>query len=196
VRRLTILLVLGSFATVGGTAFAAAPQRLPSRPRTYSIVLKSSGDEYEDAQNKVLNGTDGTKCPPSHDVPSVKAKCWTWSAKHLGHGTYTQADAKFEVGRITWTFTFTDSHRDTLRGNGYAPGVMPDPTPVHAIGHVNRFPGEIYTFTRGTGRFAGVKGLLNGVGMSVVVSVDAATGITHKKGTDKAVGKLTFRSKL
>ena len=32
-----------------------------------------------------INGTDGTKCPPSREVPTVKAKCWTWSAKGLGH---------------------------------------------------------------------------------------------------------------
>ena len=191
-----MLLAVASCALLGGTAYAAAPPRSPSRPHTYRIVLKYSGDEYEDAQGNALNGTNGTKCPPSHDVPSVQAKCWTWKAKHLGHGTYTQADLKFEVGNITWTFTFTDSHGDTLTGNGHGQGVMPDPTPPHEIGHVNRFPGETFTFTGGTGRFAGVTGVLTGTGASKVVAVDPATGITHKHATDKSVGTLTFRSKL
>lgn len=196
VRRLTTLLFVASFAVVGGTALAAAPQRSASRRHSYNIVLKTSGNEYEDANGKVLNGTDGTKCPPSHDVPSVKAKCWTWSAKHLGHGTYTQADVNFKVGNITWTFTFTDSHGDTLNGNAHVPEVMPDPTPPHEIGHVNRFPDETYTFTNGTGRFTRVTGVLTGTGASKVVTVDPATGITHKTATDKAVGTLTFPSKL
>lgn len=195
-RRLVVLLLFANVALGGGTALAAAPAWSPSRSHSYNIVIRTSGNEYEDAQNKVLNGTDATKCPPSRDVPSVKAKCWTWTAKHLGHGTYTQADVNFQVGNITWSFTFKDSHGDKLNGNGHATGVDPDPTPTHAVGHVNRFPGETYTFTGGTGRFTGVTGTLNGEGRSIVLSVDPATGITHKKGTDKAAGTLAFPRKL
>ena len=195
-RRLMMLLVVMTSAVVGSSAFAAAPQRSPARSHRYRVTLKQTADEYEDADGKVLNGTDGTKCPPSRDVPSVKGKCWTWRDKRLGHGTYTQADVKFEVGHITWTFTFKDSHGDTLTGNAEGAGVVPDPTPTHEIGHVNRFPGETYTFTGGTGRFKGASGALTGEGSSKVVAVDPATGIVHKTGSDKAVGTLTFRSKL
>ncbi len=201
-RRLTILLVLGSFAAVGGTAFAASPQQSPSppTPHTYRIVIKTSGDEYEQkalALEPAINGSDGTRCPPSLDVPSVKAKCFKWSAKHLGHGTYTQADVNFVPGRpITWTFTFTDSHGDTLTGNGLVPGVFPDGTPRYAIGHTIFFAGEIDTFTGGTGRFAGVTGILTGQRTHVVGAVDPATGIVRTKVTSKVVGTLTVLSKL
>jgi hypothetical protein len=195
-RRSMMLLVVATVAAVGGTAFAASPQRLTARSHRYRITLKTTADEYEDAEGKVLSGTDGTKCPPSRDVPSVKAKCWTWRDKRLGHGSYTQADVKFEVGHVTWTFKFKNSHGDTLTGNAEGAGVVPDPTPPHEIGHVNRFPGETYTFTGGTGRFKGVSGVLTGEAFSKVVAVDPATGIVHKTGSDEAAGTLTFRSKL
>jgi hypothetical protein len=194
-RRLMMLLVVVTFG-VAGTAFAATPPRSPARSPRYRITLKTTADEYEDADGKVLNGTDGTKCPPSRDVPSVKAKCWTWRDKRLGHGTYTQADVKFDVGHITWTFALKDSHGDTLTGNAEGAGVVPDPTPTHEIGHVNRFPGETYMFTGGTGRFKSARGVLTGESFSKVVAVDPATGIVHKTGSDEAAGTLTFRSKL
>ena len=156
-RRFVVLVALGSALVVGmGTAFAAVPARSPSLSRSYKVVLKSSGDEYEDANNQPINGTDGTKCPPSREVPSVKAKCWTWSAKGLGHGTFTQANPTFEPGNFTATFTYTDTHGNKLTGTNYSPGVQPDPTPPHTVGHVNRFPGSTDTFTGGTGKFRGV----------------------------------------
>jgi hypothetical protein len=190
-----MLLVLGSFA-VGGTAFAAGPPRAPSRPHTYRVVLRISGDEYEDAQFNPLNGSDGTKCPPAQEVPAVKAKCWKWSAKHLGHGTYTQAFVSFMPDRVVSTFTLADSHGDMLTGNGVSPAPVPDPTPPHAIGHVNRFLDLTFTVTAGTGRFAGVNGALNGSLASRVVAVDAATGMAHKHATSRSAGALTFPSKL
>jgi hypothetical protein len=196
-RRLLVAVALGSSVVAGaGTALAAAPTRAPGRSHSYRIVLRYSGNEYEDAQNHVLNGTDATNCPPSREVSSVKAKCWTWRANHLGHGTYTQSDVSFQPDNITWNFTLKDSRGDMLKGNAHGAGVDPDPTPPHTVGHVNRFPGETYTFTEGTGRFRGVSGALTGAGQSMVLSVDANTGIAHKKGTDTSTGTLTFPRKL
>jgi hypothetical protein len=191
----TISLVLASCVALSATAFAAAAPRSPSRTHAYRVVLTDSGDEYENAQIKPVNDTNGTKCPPSHDVPSVKAKCWTWKANHLGHGTYTQADLTFQVDRTTWTFTFKDSHGNTLTGNGLGAATMIDPTPQHTVGHVNQFPGT-FRFTSGTGRFTGVTGELSGNFSTTVVAVDPATGIAHKKVTGTATGTLTFPSKL
>ena len=196
-RRLVVLAALGSALVVGlGTALAAVPARSPSRSRSYQVVLKSSGDEYEDANNTPINGTDGTKCPPSRENPAVKAKCWTWSAKGLGHGTFTQANPSFEPGNFTATFTYTDTHGNKLTGTNFSPGVQPDPTPPHTVGHVNRFPGSTDTFTGGTGKFRGVSGTLTGDGQTVVLSVDPATGIAHKRGTSTESGTLTFPRKL
>ncbi len=62
--------------------------------------------------------------------------------------------------------------------------------------HVNRLEAETVTFTGGSGRFAGVSGVLTGAGHTVVVSVDPATSIAHRKATDKQIGTLTFPSKL
>jgi hypothetical protein len=197
VRRLVAAVALGSALVVSmGAASAAVRARAPARARTYQVVLKSSGDEYEGANNMPINGTDGTKCPPSHDVPSVKAKCWTWSAKGLGHGTFTQANLSLEPGNFTATFTYTDTHGNKLTGTNYSPGVQPDPTPPHTVGHVNRFPGSTDTFTGGTGKFRGVSGTLTGDGQTVVLSVDPATGIAHKRGTSTESGTLTFPRKL
>jgi hypothetical protein len=176
------------------TGSAVAPARSPARPHAYRVVLTYSGDEYEDAQYNVLNDTNGT-CPPSHNIPSVKAKCWTWKAKHLGHGTFAVVFNKLEGLNNTWTFTYTDSHGDTLTGNGHAV-LNPDPTPPHEPGHVNRWVTETERFTGGTGRFAGVNGVLEGTATTVVASDDPATGVVHKKVTNKEVGTLTFPSKL
>jgi hypothetical protein len=176
------------------SASAAAPARSPARSHAYRIVLTYSGDEYEDAQYNVINNTNGT-CPTSHDVPSVKAKCWRWRAKHLGHGTFTAVFNKLEGLNNTWTFTYADSHGDTLTGNGHAV-LNADPTPPHQPGHVNRWQDETEIFTGGTGRYAGVSGVLTGTASTVVASVDPATGIVHKKVTNKEVGTLTFPSKL
>jgi hypothetical protein len=196
-RRSVFAVALGSALIVGtGTVSAAVPARSPARSRSYHVVLTSSGDEYEDANNNPINGSDGTKCPPSHEVPSVKAKCWKWSAKGLGHGTFTQSNLSFEPGNFTATFTYTDTHGNKLTGTNYSPGVQPDPTPPHTVGHVNRFPGSTDTFTGGTGKFRGVSGTLTGSGQTVVLSVDPATGIAHKRGTSTESGTLTFPRKL
>ena len=176
------------------TGSAGAAGRSPARPHAYRIVLKYSGDEYEDAQNNPLNNSNGV-CPPSHDVPAVKAKCWRWSAKHLGRGTYSALFNKLEGLNLTWTFTYTDSHGDTLTGNGHAV-LNADPTPPHQPGHVNRWQEMTETFTGGTGRYDGVSGVLTGTATTVVTSVDPVTGIAHKKVTNKHVGTLTFPSKL
>jgi len=127
-RRFVVAVALGSALAVGvGTASAAVPARSPSRSRSYRVVLTSTGDEYEDASNTPINGTDGTKCPPSREVPSVKAKCWTWSAKGLGHGTFTQSNPTFEPGNFTAEFTYTDTHGSKLTGTNFSPGVLTGP---------------------------------------------------------------------
>jgi hypothetical protein len=195
-RRCVFAIALGSALIVGaGMVSAAVPARLPARSRSYQVVLKTSGDEYEDANNSPINGTDGTKCPPSREVPSVKAKCWTWSAKGLGHGTFTQTAVSLQPGNFNATFTYTDTHGNKLKGTSYSPGVTPDPTPPHTVGHVNRFEGTD-TFTGGTGKFRGVSGTLTGTAQTVVLSVDPATGIAHKRGTGTESGTLTFPRKL
>jgi hypothetical protein len=53
----------------------------------------------------------------------------------------------FEPGNFTATFTYTDTHGNKLTGTNHSPGVMPDPTPPHTVGHVNRFPGRNDTCT-------------------------------------------------
>jgi hypothetical protein len=63
--------------------------------------------------------------------------------------------------RVLLTFALAGSHGDTLTGNGES-HIMPDPSPQHAIGHVNRFLGSTLTFTGGTGHFAAVNGALSG----------------------------------
>jgi len=195
-RRFVVAVALGSGLVVGlGTASVAVPARSPSRSHSYKVVLKTSGDEYEDANNSPINGTDGTKCPPSREVPSVKAKCWTWSAKELGHGAFTQANLSFQPGNFTATFTYKDTHGNKLKGMNFSPGVTPDPTPPHTVGHVNRF--EVTdTFTGGTGKFRGVKGTLTGTSQTEVIAVDPATGIAHKRVTGSESGTLTFPRKL
>jgi hypothetical protein len=180
--------------SISPTGSADAPARAPARPHTYRVVLRYSGDEYEDAQNNPLNNTNGV-CPPSHDVPTVKAMCWRWSAKRLGRGTYSALFSKLEGLNLTWTFTYTDSHGDTLTGDGHAV-LNADPTPPHQLGHVNRWQEVTETFTGGTGRYVGVSGVLTGTTTTVVTSVDPMTGIAHKKVTNKEVGTLTFPSKL
>jgi hypothetical protein len=192
-RRLTIVLALCSFAAVGGTASAAAPPHTPSRPHTYRTVIHLSGDEYEDAQNNLLNNARGTKCSAPPDVP-VRRGCWTWTAKPLGHGTYTLSQPSLEGARLIWTFTYTDSHGDNLTGT-VAEGFIPDPSPSDAITHANRYPAT-YTFTGGTGHFAGVTGVLTATATTTTVKVDPATGTAHTKFASKAVGTLTFPSKL
>jgi hypothetical protein len=192
-RRLTIFLALSSFAAIGGTMSTAAPPHAPSRPHTYRTVIHLSGDEYEDAQNNLLNNPRETKCSAPPDV-TVRMGCWTWTAKHLGHGTYTLSQPSLEGAHLIWTFTYTDSHGDNLTGN-VAEGFIPGPSPSAAITHANRYPAA-YTFTGGTGRFAGVTGVLRATATTITVEVDPATGTAHSKYASKAVGTLTFPSKL
>src|SRR5512132_2655118 len=107
-RRLTIFLVLSSVAAIGGAASAAASPRAPSRPHTYRTVINLSGDEYEDAQNNLLNNSRRTKCSAPPDVP-LRIGCWTWTSKHLGHGTYALSQPSLDGAHLFWTFTYTDS---------------------------------------------------------------------------------------
>jgi hypothetical protein len=192
-RRLTIFLALSTFAAIGGTASAAGPPHAPSRPHTYRTVIHLSGDEYEDAQNNLLNNSRGTKCSAPPDV-TVRMGCWTWTAKHLGHGTYTLSQPRLDGAHLVWTFTYTDSHGDNLTGS-VVEGFIPDPSPSDAITHANRYPAT-YTFTGGTGPFAGVTGVLTATATTTTVKVDPATGTAHTKFASRAVGTLTFPSKL
>jgi hypothetical protein len=48
----------------------------------------------------------------------------------------------------------------------------------------------------GTGHFAGVSGVLMATATKITVEVDPATGTAHSKFASKAVGTLTFPSKL
>jgi len=188
------LLALGALGACGASKHATpgTSTTRSSRPRTAAVALIETADEYETADGKAINGSNGALCPPSRDVPSIDAKCWTWSAKGLGHGTYTQTIGVASGAVIPFTFTLRDVSGDTLSGAGTA-RLVPDPTtPVHALGHVNRFPPTI-TFTRGTGRFAGVTGTLTGEDRSTVVGVDEATGIVHKTGGPTTyTGTVTF----
>jgi hypothetical protein len=192
-RRLTIFLVLSSFAAMGGAASAAAPPHAPSRPHAYRTVIHLSGDETEDAQNNLLNNSRGTKCPAPPAVP-VRMGCWTWTAKHLGHGTYTLSQPSLDGAHLTWTFTYTDSRGDNLTGN-LVEGFIPDPSPCDAITHANRYPAT-YTFTSGTGHLAGVTGVFTSTTTTITVKVDPATGTAHSKCASEAVGTLTFPYKL
>jgi hypothetical protein len=192
-RSLTIFLALSSFAAIGGAASAVAPAQAPSRPHTYRTVIHLSGDEYEDAQNNLLNNPRATKCPAQRDVP-VRIGCWTWTAKHLGHGTYTLSQPSLQGDRLVWTFTYMDSRGQSLTGN-LAEGYIPDPSPSDALTHANRYPAT-YTFTGGTGRFAAVTGSLMATATTITVRVDRATGTAHSKFASKSVGTLTLPSKL
>jgi hypothetical protein len=120
--------------------------------------------------------------------------CWTWTAKHLSHGTYTLSQPSLNGVHLIWTFTYTDSHGDNLTGT-VAEGFIPDPSPSDAITHANRYPAT-YTFTGGTGHFAGVTGVLTAAATTTTVKVDPATGTAHTKFASTAVGTLTFPSKL
>jgi hypothetical protein len=195
VRRATlaIIVALGSLAATGGTASAAAQQPSPSGPQSYRIVIKLSGNQYEDAQNNLVNDPRATKCSPSQGV-SVTAGCWTWTATHLGHGTYAIAQPRLEAAHLTWVFTYTNSNGETLTGN-LVEGFIEDPSTLDATTHANRYP-ETYTFTGGTGRFAGVTGIMTGTTTTSTVTVDPATGIAHVQFTGQSIGTLTFRSKL
>jgi hypothetical protein len=190
-RRLTIFLVASSLAAVGGTSSAAISAHAPSH--TYRIVINLSGDAYQNAQNNVLRRPRQGQCPTPPGVP-VPMGCWTWSAKHLGHGTYTLSQPSLQGARLVWTFTYTDLRGESLTGN-LAEGYIPDPSPSDALTHANRYPAT-YTFTGGTGRFAGVTGSLMATTTTTTVEVDRATGNAHSKFASKSVGTLTFPSKL
>jgi hypothetical protein len=192
-RRLTIFLVVSSLAGVGWTLSAASSAHAPSQPHTYRTVINLFGDEYHDAQNNVLPSPRQAQCPAPPGVP-VPMGCWTWTAKHLGHGTYTLSQPSLQGARLVWTFTYMDSRGQSLTGN-LAEGYIPDPSPSDALTHANRYPAT-YTFTGGTGRFAGVTGSLMATATTITVRVDRATGTAHSKFASKSVGTLTFPSKL
>jgi hypothetical protein len=120
--------------------------------------------------------------------------CWTWTATHLGHGTYAIAQPKLEASHLDWAFTYTNANGDTLTGT-LVEGFIADPSTLNATTHANRYP-ETYTFTAGTGRFAGVTGTLTDTTTTSTVTVDPATGIAHTQFSSQSVATLTFRSKL
>jgi len=190
-RRLWMLLAVSAVAAIGGTSVAAAAPRAPSRSRTERTVIKLSGDEYHDAQNNVVENPRRTRCAAAPGAPATMG-CWTWTAKNLGHGTYALGQPTLEGGHIVWTFTYTGSHGDTLIGN-LLEGFIPDPSSTDALTHANRYP-VTSTFTDGTGRFAGVTGVLTATATKVTTDVDPATGTAHTRFASTSVGTLTFPS--
>lgn len=192
-RRLTMFLVVSSLTVVGRTVPAAASAPLPSQQYTYRVIIDLSGDEYHDARNNVVPGPRQAECPAPPGAP-VPMGCWTWTSKRLGHGTYTLSEPSLQGARLVWTFTYTDSRGQTLTGN-LAEGYIPDPSPSDALTHANRYPAT-YTFTGGTGRFAGVTGNLMATATTTKVEVDRSTGTAHSKFASRSAGRLTFPSKL
>jgi len=188
-----IIVALASLAAAGGTAYAGALRPSPAGPHSYRVVIKISGNQYEDAQNNLVNGPPGTTCSSSQSASST-AGCWTWTATHLGHGTYAIAQPRLDGPHLAWTFTYTDSHGDTLTGE-LVEGFIADPSTLDAHTHANRYP-ETYTFTAGTGRFAGVTGVLNATATTTTVTVASTTGIAHAKFTSQSTGTLSFKTPL
>jgi hypothetical protein len=191
IRRVPILLAVSGFAAIGGAASAAVTPSGTSQPHTYRAVLILSGDEYEDAQNSVLNSPRATNCAAPAHAPAPIG-CWTWTAKHLGHGTYTLSQPRFRGAHLVWTISFTDTRGDMLTGE-LVEGFIPDPSPADAITHANRYPAT-YTLSGGTGALAGVVGHLNATTTTTTVEVDPATGHAHTRFASKAVGTLTIPS--
>jgi hypothetical protein len=183
----------------GGTAKATTPTTQPpattatTRLKTLSVHLTETADEYEDANGKAINRSDGESCPPTHEVASVTAKCWTWSAPGLGAGTFTQVIKPRTAVTFPFTFTLKDSGGDVITGTGTSRFVPDLSLPPHAIGHVNHFPTTI-VLTGGTGKFAGIRGTLSSAtDFSKVVGVDTKTGIVHKIGGPSVyTGTVTF----
>jgi hypothetical protein len=192
-RRITIcFLALTVLAATAGPASALGPNAA-SQSHSYRTVVRLSGDEYSDAQNNVLNNPRRTKCsaPPGR---AALIGCWTWTAKHLGHGTYTYSQPSLQGAQLVWSFSYTDTRGDSLTGT-LAERYIPDPSPSDALTHANRYPAT-YTVTGGTGRFAGGAGVLNSTATRTTVSVNPATGVAHTKYASTAAGTLTFPSKL
>ena len=176
-----------------GLASALPASAASQSPHSYRTVVRLSGDEYSDAQNNLLNNPPNTKCstPPGSTTPNG---CWTWTAKHLGHGAYTISQPSLQGAQLVWSFSYTDTRGDNLTGT-LTERYIPDPSPSDALTHANRYPAT-YTVTGGTGRFAGGTGVLNATATRTTVSVNPATGVAHTKYASTATGTLTFPSKL
>jgi len=192
-RKITIcLLALTILVAIAGPA--SAPRvNAASQSHSYRTVVRLSGDEYSDAQNNLLNNSRRTKCstPPGSTTP---VGCWTWTAKHLGHGTYTISQPRLQGAQLEWSFSYTDTRGDSLTGT-LAERYIPDPSLSDALTHANRYPAT-YTVTGGTGRYAGGTGVLTSTATRTTVSVNPATGVAHTKYASTATGTLTFPSKL
>src|SRR5262245_39954089 len=160
------------------------------RPPTAPVTIEIVGDEYEAPNGSALNGSAGTHCPPTRDVPSIKPKCWTWSAGDLGEGTVTLVYTKLQADDSAWTIALRAGAGDLLTGEVTARFVS-DGTPFHAVGHVNRIPQTMHV-TGGSGKFANATGTLTGEGTSTVLAVDQQTGTAHKSVEIALTGDLTF----
>jgi hypothetical protein len=187
--------VIAALFAVGGCGTddeprAEDPRPQSDEPRARTVSLEIVGDEYESPDGTPLNGSAGTHCPPTNEVPSIEPECWTWEAEHLGEGTATLVYGSSDPENMTWTVRLEATNGDVLRGD-VAAKFRPDPSPNHEVGHVNSFPQRL-TITGGTGALADVAGELSGVGRSTVVAVDTATGIAHKTVVVNLDGELTF----
>jgi hypothetical protein len=103
-RRLTILMALVAMSV---PVFTGVADTAPSRQHK-NVTLRATGEEYESADLAALSHTDGEQCPPP-PVGSVHPRCWTWTAKHLGHGTFVTAEpnitlttSRGAVLHVTW----------------------------------------------------------------------------------------------
>jgi len=188
-RSVTISLFVTACLAVGAAPASGAAQQALPRSRQYRTVLTLIGSEYEDAHNNLLNGPRPTPCPRLHPSP-MPPGCWTWSANHLGRGTYQLERPHLDATQITWTIVFTDQYGDTLTGELHE-GFIPDPSPTDTVTHANRYP-KTYTITGGTGRHAGAAGTLTTTDVTTSVSVDPTTGTAHTKLTTRAQGTIAL----
>jgi hypothetical protein len=150
-------------------------------------VVRERGDVYQTKQLTEVSATGGP-------VPPTK-----WTAVDLSAGcrrctlTDESLAPHFNVGgtHITQVIRWRAANGDLLTGNFVGSRAFASPTPLFAIGHVNRFHATI-TFVKGTGQFAGVRGSVTGDDTTTVLAVDPA-GTAHKSDVTVYRGRLTYR---
>jgi hypothetical protein len=202
--RLTLASLITIFATVGcassrttqhssraAVATATAAATVPPRPsdtgptrRVYHLVVDASGDAY---QKQDLTQVAADSGPPLQLYPATEVGP---TCRQCLIADFSPA-AKFNVGgtHITQAVRLKMWTGDELRGEWVGRLAYYSPTPLFAIGHVNKFVGTV-TIVGGTGSLAGARGTLTRNDATTVVGVDPSTGTAHKHSVSVYRGLL------
>src|SRR5262249_34003648 len=153
----------------------------------YRPVLRERGDVYQTKQLTEVSATGGPVPPAIWTAVDLSPACDRCRLTDESLAPHFNVNGT----HITQVIRWRADNGDLLTGKFLGYRAFSSPTPLFAIGHINRFHSTI-SFVKGTGQFSGVRGAVTGDDTTKVLAVDPVTGTAHKSDVTLYRGRVRY----